>query len=233
MEAIGATVFRLVAVIATLMCVWLCLGPREARQLGPADIVIFITTGTIAGAAVIDERIGLAPALVSVILLGTLQVAVSWASVKFRMFNRRIHFHPVVVVRDGNIVKAGLRKLRLPVETLMELLRERGVFDITTLEIAVMEPHGKVSVLPKPSARPLTAADLGLKPPPNRVLVPVVIEGELQETALRRHGFSTEDIRRFQERHGPALTHVFVALMDREHAVHLVDGESSGDGQWP
>lgn len=230
MGELGSIAFTVLATMAVLVAVWLVAGKRQMADLTPVDFALSITAGTVAGASIADPRISLGHALVALVLLGVIQVAVNWISLKYRSVYTRLNYAPAVVVEDGQIIKANLRGARLTAEMLLQLLREKDVFDITEVELAVFEPTGKLSVLKKAEFLPLTASRLGHKVTPNRVLVPVVLEGELQEKSLAKLGFSAGQIAEFRGRYGERLEDVFIALMDREGQLHVIreDVEENG-----
>ncbi|MDT8902714.1 DUF421 domain-containing protein [Anaeroselena agilis] len=232
MGELGSIAFTVLATMAVLVAVWLVAGKRQMADLTPVDFALSITAGTVAGASIADPRISLGHALVALVLLGAIQVAVSMISLKFRGVYTRLNYAPTVVVEDGQIIKANLKGARLTAEMLLQLLREKEVFDITEVELAVFEPTGKLSVLKKAEYLPLTASQLGYKVASNRVLVPVVVEGELQAKTLAKMGFSAEQIEDFRDRHGERLEEVFIALMDREGKIHVIREDVAENGSF-
>ena len=222
MGELGSIAFTVLATIAVLVAVLLVAGKRQMADLTPVDFALSITAGTVAGASIADPRISLGHALVALVLLGVIQVAVSWMSLKYRGVYTRLSHAPAVVVENGQIIKANLRGARLTAEMLLQLLREKDVFDISEVELAVLEPSGRLSVLKKAEYQPVTARRLGQKVAPNRVLVPVVLEGELQEESLAKLGFSAGQIEALRGSYGAQLEDVFVALMDRDGQMHVI-----------
>ena len=63
---------------------------------------------------------------------------------------------------DGCINEAELKKLRFNINDLLEELRLNGCHDISDVAVAVLETSGKLSVIPKDKARPVTVEDLQL-----------------------------------------------------------------------
>jgi uncharacterized membrane protein YcaP (DUF421 family) len=134
------------------------------------------------------------------------------------------------MVDNGQIIKANLRKARMPVETLLQMLREKGIFDISQVELALWEPHCQLSVLRKSEGTPVTPQQLKLEVKPNRILLPVIIEGELQESVLEKMGFSLEQIHEFRQQNEDKLADIFVAFMDRDHNMHIIKENAQESG---
>lgn len=222
MEKLGVIAFSVFATMTVLLVVWLVMGKRQLGELTPFDFAVSITAGTVAGAGIADPRIELGHTLVALILLGLLQVALSFLSVKFRAVYNKMSNEPTVLVENGQIIKKNLWEVRLTAEMLLQLLREKDVFDITEVELAVLEPHGKLSVLKKAEYLPLTPSSVKLSVAPNKILLPVILEGELQEEVLKKMGFSDGQIATFKEQHKDSLHDVFIAFMDKNQQLHII-----------
>lgn len=222
MEKLGTIAFAVVATMTVMLAVWLASGKRQMGELTPLDFAVSIISGTVAGAGIADSRIELSHTLAALVCLGVVQVALSWLTLKYRAVYSRMNYAPTVVVENGQMLKANLGKARLTAEMLLQLLREKDVFDITEVELAVFEASGKLSVLKKAESQPLTASRLGVAVAPNRLLLPVVLEGELQEATLQRLGFSAAEIEKLRAEYASRLDGVYVAFMDKDRQVHLV-----------
>ncbi len=230
MEVLGVTAFRVITTMAVLLVIWLIMGQRQIAELSPFDFAISITIGTVAGANIADTRIDMGGGLIAIILLGLLQILVNWLTLKYRSLQYKVNFEPLVMVENGQILRKNLRKARLSIEMLLQLLREKDVFNITEVELAVLEPHGKLSVLKKAEFLPLKPNQLNIKIDPNRILVPVILEGELQEKVLKKMGFSSQQIETFHGEYKDKLDNVFVAFMDKEYKVYITKNDFQENG---
>ena len=230
METLGITLFRVVAGIGILFVIMLAVGRRQLGEFSSFDFLTSITIGAVAGTLIVDHRIELANALIALLALGGMQILFGWLSIKVRAFNRRVNFKPLTLVQNGQIIKANLRKVHMPVETLLQLLREKDVFDITIVELAVLEPHGKISVLKRAEHLPLTPSQVHFSVSPNSILVPVILEGRLQERTLTEMGFSPQQIKEFRQQHQDSIHNVFIAFMDQNKQLHVIHEETREQG---
>lgn len=228
MDTLGITLFRVVAGMSVLLIVLFITGRRQISEFSSFDFLISITIGAVAGALIVDTRIELVSAMIAVLALGGMQLLFGWLSIKVRPFNRKLNFTPLLLVSNGQIIKENLRKVRMPVETLLQLLREKEVFDITIVEIAVLEPYGKLSVLKKAEHLPLTPSQVNFSVNPNNILVPVILEGELQEAALSEMGLTKAQIEEFRQQYQDGIQNVFIAFMDQNKKLHIVNEDARG-----
>jgi uncharacterized membrane protein YcaP (DUF421 family) len=65
---------------------------------------------------------------------------------KFQPFRRLVRHRPLVLVRDGYLVRANMAKELVTDSELFSQLREQGVTSLGQVRVARMEPDGKLSV---------------------------------------------------------------------------------------
>jgi uncharacterized membrane protein YcaP (DUF421 family) len=221
MDSVGAILFRVMATMTMLLFVWWAGGQQQFSESSTLGFAVIVVAATIAGTVIVNPGIELGAALIGLVVLGLIQFLLNWL-LKKRLAGPGFSHKPVIVVQDGQIIEDNLRKLRMPITTLLQLLRAKTIFNIAEVELAVMEPVGGLSVLKRSEYQPLTPQQLKLAVEANKILVPVILEGELQEGSLARLGFSAEEIAAFRRQHEKQLHQVFVAFMDQEHNLHVV-----------
>ena len=62
----------------------------------------------------------------------------------------------------GKLYRKNLKKAKLDLSEFMVMCRQQGYFDLTSIQTAVFEYNGRLTILPVTSQRPATPADLGL-----------------------------------------------------------------------
>lgn len=230
MQTVGITVFHIIVTMIALLAMSLLMGKRHIGELTPLDFIVSITIGTVAGAGIVDPSIDLATVVISIVGIGFAQFIISWVTMKNRKFQHSIMFEPTVIIENGIIIKANLQKVRLPLESVFGLLRDKGIFDINEVELAILEPHGKLSILKKAEYQPLNAAQLNFTVTPNKILTPVIIEGELQTKNLEQMGFSALQIEELGKQYKDTLANVFVAFMDQNRKLYVINQDAQETG---
>jgi uncharacterized membrane protein YcaP (DUF421 family) len=69
--------------------------------------------------------------------------------------------------------------MRVKFDELTMMLRQKDVFDITTLDYAIFEPDGSLSVVLKPEHQPVTAKDMKMHPAKSKLMTEIIIDGVL------------------------------------------------------
>ncbi|MBM7866239.1 DUF421 domain-containing protein [Heliobacterium gestii] len=191
MEYLAVTV-RIVTILGLLLVLTLLTGRRKIGELPVFDFLVVITIGSIVGADIAEPPVNHLPTVYAVILVILIQTTFSYLSMKYRPFGRLINFEPIVVIENGQFVKANLRKLRYTVDNVLMMLREEGIFDLRDVEFAIIESTGRLSVLKKSQKQPLTPRDLQIHTGYQGLSIPVITEGNVDDIALLRLGLSRD-----------------------------------------
>lgn len=233
MQTVGITLFHITVTMAVLFVLSLLMGKRKIGEFNQFDFIVTITMGIVAGFGIVYPHMDLATVVISMILIGLIQYLVRILTIKIRKnckLQSKNMCEPVVLIENGKIIKAGLTKAQLSLETVFGLMREKGIFDINEVELAILESHGKLSVLKKAEYRPLTAMQINLAVPPNKILTPVIIEGKLQFKNLEYLGFSVKQVKKMQNQYKDSLENILVAFMDQNHRVYIINKDVQETG---
>lgn len=156
-STLGWVVASTVAMYAVTVAAVRVAGRRTVAQLSAFDAVVTIALGSIVAGTVLSPEPGLPQGVAAVLTLLALQVLVAWTRRRVPALRRYLEFEPELVVRDGALdLPAGLLGSQLTDEELGSRLRHQGVFEISDLAAVVLEPDGRISIVPKGSDdRPL------------------------------------------------------------------------------
>jgi uncharacterized membrane protein YcaP (DUF421 family) len=64
------------------------------------------------------------------------------------VFRRVLESAPSVVIKDGKLVAAALKREGLTDDEVEMAIREHGVDDVKDVELGVLEPDGTISIVP-------------------------------------------------------------------------------------
>lgn len=167
------------------------IGKKLLAQMTFFDFVTGITMGTIGGAYVTTEVKGYY-VLLGPIILTTLVLITGYLTFKSTPIRKLIEGEPLVMIQNGKIFEENMRKIRYNSDDLMMQLREQGVFDLTEVESAVLEPHGKLSVLKKSQHLPVTPKDLHIATIYKGISSEIIRDGKIVEQNLKQNNLTHE-----------------------------------------
>lgn len=213
---------RIITIIPLMFIVTMLMGRRSIAQLPVFDFLIVITLGAIVGADLAVPETPHLPTIFAVVLVLALQVLVSKWHISNRTFGRLITFDPIIVVHNGTIIDRNLKKIRYSIDDLLQLLRGSGVFDLSDVEIAIIEANGQLTVHRKPGKESVTIEDLGLTKTSAGLAYPIIIDGQLNKKVL--DNLSVREDWLYQELSNLNITDistVFFASITEENLLHI------------
>lgn len=223
----------LTALIRTLILYFLIMlglrlmGKRQIGELEPSELVLALLISDLAAVPMQDFGIPLLNGVVPILALLSVSMILSVLNLKSIRFRNLICGNPTVIIREGHILQAEMRRTRLTVDELIEDLRQQGVVDLATVEYAVLETNGRLSVLLYPEHQPLTPKTAQNKKLRSSGLPTVIIsDGRLLEKNLRRLGLDQTWLQhRLAENGLPSVAAVFLMQIDQEHQLYYIKKE--------
>jgi uncharacterized membrane protein YcaP (DUF421 family) len=188
----GAIFLRSIISFLVLLILTRLLGKKQISQLTLFDYVTGITIGSIAASLAIDTKISFSHGIIGLIIWTILPIAVSYITLKNTRLKRLFDGTPSILIQNGKIVYANLKKERFSVVDLLEELRLKEVFNICDVEFAILETSGKLSVQLKSQKQPLTPSDLNIPTSYDGLSANLIIDGEIMHEHLKLVNFNKE-----------------------------------------
>ena len=116
------------------------------------------------------------------------------------------------LIENGKILQSNLRATRMTINELMGHLRLKDVLDIKTVQYAILETNGNLSVFPYPASRPASAKEAGIPAKRQHLSVTIVEDGHLFRDDLQKAGKNETWLQTVLQQHNAALrSGVFLA----------------------
>ncbi|TGE30998.1 DUF421 domain-containing protein [Desulfosporosinus sp. Sb-LF] len=162
------------------------IGKEQISQLNFFDYVLGITIGSIAASLTTDLSSRAWPHWVGLLTWCLLGYIMNSISLKWRYAAKYLEGEPTIVIMNGKIMEKALKKQKYQISEVLELLRNKGVFDLTQVDFALIEPNGQLSVLLKPEHLPLTPKEMKIAVSPSGISTELVYDGIIIEENLRQ-----------------------------------------------
>lgn len=215
-------IIRAVVIYLWLHFVTKLMGQREIGSLNVFDFIVVITIGSIAAAPLASSTDDVIGPFVSIGTLGVLNILIAYLSLKNAKFRRVVQDEPIVLVQNGQILEDTMRSTRFNLDDLLTEIRKNNIPNLADVEFAILESNGRVSVIPKSQARPVTPQDLQL-PTPYEGMPSVLIEdGNIIEDNLRENQLSKNWLLEQLQNLGiRSEKEVFAALLDTQCRLYV------------
>ena len=151
-------------------------GKKAVSQMDTFDLLYIFVLTNIISSPVEVESVGKAITYaVIIVILYKIFIRLSLHN-KLRWI---LYERPTVLIRNGDIDRKGLKKVRMPMNELLSHLRVKGYTDTQHIAMAAMEETGSISVIPKSEYRPLQPNDLNWKVKKEYLPIPLIMDGQI------------------------------------------------------
>lgn len=213
---------RLLTILPLMLFITIYMGKRAIGELPIFDFLIILTLGAVVGADIADPDIKHLPTAVAIVAIGLLQRLVANWKISNRKIGRLITFEPTVVIQDGKFLNQNLKKSRYSIDNILQMLREKSVFDINDVETAIIEANGSLSVLKKPQKNPVTLEDMNIVKTTSDITFPVIIEGTIYSHVLKQFNLNDAWLQQQLSTRGITdIKNVFFASINRKLELHV------------
>ena len=166
------------------------MGKRQLGELEPAELVVAVLISDLAAHPLQDIGTPLLYGLIPVLTLLCCEVLMSAGVVKSIRFRSFICGKPSMIIENGQINQAEMRKNRYTLDELAEQLRKKDVIDIATVKFAILETDGTLSVIPYPAEAPLTPKHMNVQPDDIAYPIIVISDGKVLKSNLQLLGYN-------------------------------------------
>ncbi|MFB4160856.1 DUF421 domain-containing protein [Geomicrobium sp. JSM 1781026] len=216
------TASELIVGFVALLIMLKLLGKATLAQITPFDFISALILGDLIGNAIYEEEARIGSILFSISVWGGLIYLLEWTTQKYRGTRSILEGKPSIIVRDGQLDRLELKKNKLDINQLQQLLRRVNVFSIRNIAYAILETDGTVSVLQKSTYATPTNADLHV--PEKQVSLPIsfITDGKVEWDNLSQAGFDERWLlSRLQERNIYNYYDVLYMDWQKEEGIHI------------
>ena len=179
---------RTIILYLVLIAVIRLMGKRQIGQMEPSEFVVTMLVANLAAIPMQDGGIPLYSGLVPILTVLGVELVLSALAMFSIRLRRLLCGKPVILIENGRILRRNLRATRVTLDELTGHLREKDVLDVTTVQYAILETNGNLSVFPYPDQRPATAGDAKIPVPAQALPVTIIADGCLYRSNLAAAG---------------------------------------------
>ena len=199
----------------TLFLVAKFVGHKQIAQLDFFDYITGITIGSIAAEMATELEEPWKP-FTAMLLYGGVTLLLSIVSNKFPRSRKYLNGTPTILMDRGKLYRENLKKAKLDLSEFMVMCRQQGYFDLTSIQTAIFEYNGKLTILPVSDQRPATPKDMDLAPEQELLFTELIMDGRILEDNLKRMGLDLVWLdKQLRQRHIHSEKDVFLAVCDR------------------
>ena len=204
------------------------MGKRQIGQMEPSEFVVTMLVGNLAAIPMQDGGIPLYSGLLPILTVLGLELVLSGVIMKSVALRKFLCGKPVILIDNGRILQENLRAARVNLDELTGHLREKDVLDIRSVQYAILETNGNLSVFPYPKDRPASAKEAGIQAGEQFLPVTIIEDGYISQDNLAIAGKDRRWLRQVLNQHQVNALDIFLLTVDRKDHIVLVKKEGTG-----
>ena len=222
-----STVLRTIILYIIVTLAIRLMGKRQIGDMQPNELVVTLLISEIAAIPLQDTDQPVFIGILAILVLVFLEIIVSILSMKSFFVRKLLNGKSVVIIKNGVIDQQAMRDVRMTVVDLIELLRDKDVFNINDVAFAVLEVNGNLSILLKKDAQNVTVKDVKLDFPDDSLPLPVISDGKIVYESLNALQVSVHRLNKILKQQNTTAKQVFLMTLDRNcnHTIITKGGE--------
>lgn len=160
------------------------LGKSQITELTPFDFVAAVVLGELVGNALFDKEAGVLEIGYVIIIWGSALYLIKIITLKFKGSRFIIEGKPSIMIHKGELIYEELRKNKIDIYEIQQLLRMKDVFSVQEVEYAILETNGSLSVLKKSAYQTPNKKDLSLPQSEPQIAMTLINDGEIVKDNL-------------------------------------------------
>lgn len=185
------------------------MGKREVGQLGVVDLIVSILIAELVAISIDNYQESIFLSLLPILLLVVIQISVAFISLKCVKIRNLFDGKPSVIINRGKVNFKEMIKQRYNMDDLLTQLRQNQIRTIESVDFAILETSGKLSIFQKDS-------NLHGEYP-----LPVILDGKIQYDVLRQLGKNKEWVEKMLLKEHVRLESVFYGFY-RKKQLYII-----------
>ncbi|WEG17337.1 DUF421 domain-containing protein [Alkalihalophilus pseudofirmus] len=213
---------RIITIFPLFLLITQYMGKRSIGEMPIFDFLIIMTLANVVGADIADPSVDHIYTYLAIIVIPLIQRFTAYLSITHRKIGKKITFEPTLVIQDGKLLVENLKGIRYTIDNVLQMLRQKNIFDISEVKIAIIEANGQISVLKKENKLGVTIEDFNIKKKSKSLSYPLIVEGKIYEDILTYLGLNRQWlISELQKRRVAQVNRVFFASINDDQELHV------------
>lgn len=147
-------ILRCALIYLFILLVFRIAGKRALADITTFDIVLLLIISETTQQALVVDDSSLTNAMLLIGTFISLDMALSFVALRSPALDRWLNSRPLAIVKNGRVLDTRMKESGVNVDEVLASAREQqGISDLDDVEHAVLENNGKISIIPRTSAK--------------------------------------------------------------------------------
>jgi Predicted membrane protein len=212
---------RTLIVYLLMFAVLRLMGKRQINDMQPFDLAVTLLIANLASVPMGDPAVPLAYGVIPMLGMFIIHRLVSFASLKSEKLRKAVCGSPLVIISRGVVREDVMRAANYSLSDLTEQLRLKEIFSLASVEYAILETNGSLSVLLKGPFQTPTNEQLGLESEKAAPELMLVMDGKIHERELESVGLNARKLKEILKKMKiGTVKECFFASLDSSGMLH-------------
>ena len=215
LETVFILFYRTVLFFSVLMLALRIMGKRQLGDAEPSDLVVTILLSELAAGPLQNIEEPIYRSLVPIILLVVIELTVAFISLKNVNLRRFFQGRYSILIDDGKINQAEMKKAHVTIDEVLEEIRQSGGIGVDEVRYCILETSGKMSVIMKDNTAPI------------KLPISIILDGKIIYRNLSSCGLSRKGVKALLEEKGIRGNDIFWMYYSEGEIKTIMKDESS------
>ena len=203
------------------------MGKRQIGQMEPSEFVVAMLVADLASIPMQNNAIPLINGLMPILIVMGLELILSHLSLKSIRLRKLLCGKPVILIDNGKVIQENLHRTQVTLDELSGHLREKNVLDIQTVQFAILETNGSLSVFPYPAEQPATARDAGVKASKQYLPITIIGDGQIYPKNLAVAGKDRAWLDKVLQQRQATIAQTWLLTVDSADHIYFLRKETA------
>lgn len=193
-------VFKTTVLYFYIIICYRVMGKKEVGKLSIIDLIVSVLIAELAAISIEEHEKSILVSVIPIAILVIIQLIFGYITLKSPKIRTLLDGNPTLLINKGKINFKEMGKLRYSLDDLVAQLREQQVKNIETVNYAILENNGKLSVFTDNNEYPL----------------PIIMDGVINQQALIDMNKNVNWVNNILKKKNVELNDVFYAFYTKE-----------------
>lgn len=168
------------------------MGFRQPGILTPYNFLMAAGISHIAASRMVNPKSRLIDAVVIIVIYTLINLLISYLYFKAP---KVISQKPVILVKNGKVIKNNLSKTKLTIDNLFSILRQKEAYNLQKVDYLIAEATGDFSAAINSNGLPVTKKNMAIEPEQDILSQILIYEGKVDQEVLEKNQLSYDWIK--------------------------------------
>lgn len=195
------------------------MGFRQPGILTPYNFLMAAGISHIAASRMVNPKSRLVDAMVIIVIYTLINLFISYLYFKAPSV---VSQKPIILVKNGKILKKNLSKAKLTIDNLFSILRQKDAPNIEKVEYLIAEATGDFSTAINSNSLPVTKLDMAIEPKQDSLPQILIYKGNVDKQILKMNSLSYDWIKtELKSNNIDSINHIYLGILTSDKKLYV------------